>query len=414
MGDFTITTEQQLIKLLLSKEFFDDNKTRVMRSMFPSELADLYDTIVLAHTKYERNITVMEVRELFRVHNPTATRAKRELIAEILNDIQSYAPMGADVAGDVLEKLWQQEIGRRIADLGLSMMEGNPDKIHEIKDLIERSEEGFVSDDDWVPVTTSVREIVRTLDTADCWNFNIASLAKAVRGGRAGEFMIAFARPEVGKTAFYTSLVAGPGGFCAQGATVHIVTNEEPTVNTMERMQSCYTGLSDNELRAQEDEAEEKFNEISTNLRMFDSANIKGSISIEMLGRHCARHKPDIVIVDQLDKLEVSGTFARTDEKLRQVYLKFREICKNHQVFGIGISQASADADNRTNVTYSMMENSKTGKAAEADLIIGIGKRDITDQNDTRRYLSISKNKLTGFHGIIVSNLDTTVHRYTA
>ena len=251
MGDFTITTEQQLIKLLLSKEFFDDNKTRVMRSMFPSELADLYDTIVLAHTKYERNITVMEVRELFRVHNPTATRAKRELIAEILNDIQSYAPMGADVAGDVLEKLWQQEIGRRIADLGLSMMEGNPDKIHEIKDLIERSEEGFVSDDDWVPVTTSVREIVRTLDTADCWNFNIASLAKAVRGGRAGEFMIAFARPEVGKTAFYTSLVAGPGGFCAQGATVHIVTNEEPTVNTMERMQYCYTCLSDNELRAQ-------------------------------------------------------------------------------------------------------------------------------------------------------------------
>ena len=103
MGDFTITTEQQLIKLLLSKEFFDDNKTRVMRSMFPSELADLYDTIVLAHTKYERNITVMEVRELFRVHNPTATRAKRELIAEILNDIQSYAPMGADGAGDVLE-----------------------------------------------------------------------------------------------------------------------------------------------------------------------------------------------------------------------------------------------------------------------------------------------------------------------
>jgi len=385
-----------------------------MRSMFPPELADLYDTIVLAHEKYERDVGVLELRELFRVHNPTATRAKRELIADILDDIQAYAPIGKDVAGDVLEKLWQQEIGRRIADMGLAMMEGNPEKLYEIKDLIEKSEDGFVSDDDWVPVTTSVREIVRTLDTADCWNFNIASLAKVVRGGRAGEFMIAFARPEVGKTAFYTSLVAGPDGFCSQGANVHIVTNEEPTVNTMERMQSCYTGLSDDELRAQEDDAEEKFNEIGSNLRMFDSASVKVPISVEMLDRHCARHKPDIVIVDQLDKLEVSGTFSRTDEKLRQIYLKFREICKKHQVFGIGISQASADADNKTNVTYSMMENSKTGKAAEADLIIGIGKRDITDQNDTRRYLSVSKNKLTGFHGIIVSNLDTTVHRYTA
>ena len=126
-------------------------------------------------------------------------------------------------------------------------------------------------------------------------------------------------------------------------------------------------------------------------------------------------NKPDILIIDQLDKLNVSGTFARTDEKLREIYLKFREICKRHDVFGIGISQASADAENKTNVTYAMMENSKTGKAAEADLIIGIGKSDITDnQRYSRRYLTISKNKLTGFHGNIVCNLETATSRYTA
>ncbi len=119
-----------------------------MRSMFPTELADLYDTIVLAHEKYERDVDVLELRELFRVHNPTATRAKRELIADILDDIQAYAPMGKDVASDVLEKLWQQEIGRRIADMGLAMMEGNPEKLYEIKDLIEKSENGFAPDDD--------------------------------------------------------------------------------------------------------------------------------------------------------------------------------------------------------------------------------------------------------------------------
>ena len=121
-----------------------------------------------------------------------------------------------------------------------------------------------------------------------------------------------------------------------------------------------------------------------------------------------------MLIVDQLDKINVSGTFARTDEKLREIYLKFREICKRHDLFGIGISQASAEAENRTSVTYAMMENSKTRKAAEADLIIGIGKSDITDNNDSRRYLTISKNKLTGFHGNIVCNLETDTSRYTA
>ena len=382
-----------------------------MRSMFPSELADLYDTIVDGHDKYDRNLTVVEVRELFRVNNPTATRAKRELLAEILDDISAYAPIGEDVAQDVLTKMWQQEVGRRIADMGLAMMEGNPEKIHEIKELIERSEDGFVpEDEDDAPISTDLDELLEYDSLANCWEFNIPSLSRAVRGGRAGEFMIAFARPEVGKTAFYVSLAVAPNGFCAQGADVHIITNEEPAKRTMIRAMSAYTGFSKEQLYMHREQAKQKFTEIQANIIMRD----KVDASVEWLNKYCERHKPDIVIIDQLDKLDVMGTFARTDEKLRQIYLKFREVCKRHDVFGIGISQASADAENRTNVTYAMMENSKTGKAAEADLIIGIGKQDITDNNDTRRYLTISKNKLTGFHGNIVCNLETDTSRYTA
>ena len=47
-------------------------------------------------------------------------------------------------------------------------------------------------------------------------------------------------------------------------------------------------------------------------------------------------------------------------------------------------------------------------------IVIGIGKSDVTDNDDNRRYLTISKNKLTGFHGNIVCNLDTSLSRYTA
>ena len=381
-----------------------------MRTMFPSELADLYDTIVDGHDKYDRNLTVGEVRELYRVNNPTATRAKRELLAEILDDISAYAPMGEDVAQDVLTKLWQQEVGRRIADMGLAMMEGTPEKIHEIKELIEKSENGFVPDDDIEPITTSVEELLEYEANENCWEFNIPTLAKAVRGGKGGEFMIGFARPEIGKTAFYVSLAMAPNGFCAQGANVHIITNEEPAKRTMLRAVMAYTGYSREQIYMNRSHASEKFTEIAPNITMLDNVDA----SIEWLNKYCASKKPDILIIDQLDKLNVSGTFARTDEKLREIYLKFREICKRHDVFGIGISQASADAENKTNVTYAMMENSKTGKAAEADLIIGIGKSDITDNNDSRRYLTISKNKLTGFHGNIVCNLETATSRYTA
>jgi replicative DNA helicase len=306
--------------------------------------------------------------------------------------------------------MWQQEIGRNIADLGLAIMEGSPEKLHDIKSLIEKSEKGFVPEDELTPVTTDVNTLLEHVDNEDCWEFNIPSLSKSVRGGKAGEFMIAFARPEIGKTAFYVSLVASPNGFCSQGADVHIITNEEPARRTMLRAVSAYTGFTEKDIYNNRSQASEKFTEISANITMIDNVDA----SIEWLDKYCQENTPDILIVDQLDKINVTGTFARTDEKLRSIYTKYREICKRHDLFGIGISQASADAEGKTNVTYAMMENSKTGKAAEADLIIGIGKSDVTDNDDKRRYLTVSKNKLTGFHGRVVCNLDTEMSRYTA
>ena len=402
--------EQQLIKLLMHREFFNANKHRVMRSMFPNELGDLYDVIMDSHTNYERDLSSQEVREIYRVSNPTATRAKRDAVAEVLSDIEHLPNIGTDVATDVLNKMWQQEIGRNIADLGLAIMEGSPEKLHDIKSLIEKSEKGFVPEDELTPVTTDVNTLLEHVDNEDCWEFNIPSLSKSVRGGKAGEFMIAFARPEIGKTAFYVSLVASPNGFCSQGANVHIITNEEPARRTMLRAVSAYTGFTEKDIYNNRSQASEKFTEISANITMIDNVDA----SIEWLDKYCQENTPDILVVDQLDKINVTGTFARTDEKLRSIYTKYREICKRHNLFGIGISQASADAEGKTNVTYAMMENSKTGKAAEADLIIGIGKSDVTDNDDKRRYLTVSKNKLTGFHGRVVCNLDTEMSRYTA
>ena len=378
--------------------------------MFPEELSDLYDTIVTGHKQYERDLTVSEVRELFKVHNPTITRAKHQVISDMLTDIHNIPAIGKDVAKDVLQKIWQQEIGRNIADMGLAIMEGSPEKIADVKRLVEKSEEGFVPDDDVEPVTTDLDTLLEFTKNEDGWHFNIPSLSKVVRGGKAGEFMITFARPEIGKTAFYVSLVASPNGFCCQGADVHIITNEEPARRTMLRAVSAYTGYDEHNIFVHKKQAKEKFAEIAANITMIDNVDA----SIEWLDKYCANKKPHIIVVDQLDKLNVMGSFARTDEKLREIYTKFREVCKRRDVFGIGVSQASADAEARTNVTYAMMENSKTGKAAEADLIIGIGKSDVTDNNDSRRYLTISKNKLTGFHGNIVCNLNTDLSRYTA
>ena len=93
-----------------------------------------------------------------------------------------------------------------------------------------------------------------------------------------------------------------------------------------------YTGYDEHNIFVHKKQAKEKFAEIAANITMIDNVDA----SIEWLDKYCANKKPHIIVVDQLDKLNVMGSFARTDEKLREIYTKFREVCKRRDVFGIG------------------------------------------------------------------------------
>ena len=82
------------------------------------------------------------------------------------------------------------------------------------------------------------------------------------------------------------------------------------------------------------------------------------------------------------------------------------------------MSQLSADAEGKILLNQSMMEGSRTGKAAEADLMILIAKnppkQEDGDEEDLQRHLNIVKNKLSGWHGVITCQLDYQVGRYEA
>jgi len=62
-----------------------------------------------------------------------------------------------------------------------------------------------------------------------------------------------------------------------------------------------------------------------------------------------------------------------------------------------------------------MMEGSRTGKAAEADLMILIGKAPSVEGQEESpiRNINVVKNKLTGWHGIINVELDYLTARYS-
>ena len=341
------------------------------------------------------------------VFNPALTRAAKEKFNELLIDIKEVEEPNKEIAKDIMRILYDRDLAQRIAVEATEIFNGKEANFSEISSMIDRHKSGI--DDDKIPaVTNNITEVINLLDVTTKWKFNIPVLKENVGGIGDGNLMIAFARPETGKTAFWVSLCTGPNGFAAQGAKVHAFINEEPAIRTQMRAISCYTGMTRDEIVQDKEVTQEIWGEIKDNISMFDTVDW----SIEDIDAHCEKHKPDIIVIDQLDKINITGTYARTDEKLRQVYTSVREIAKRRECAIIAISQASAEAHNRNSISFNQMENSKTGKAAEADLIIGIGRNSNTDTENKIRTLCVSKNKINGYHGEPVCTIRRDISRY--
>lgn len=403
--------EKKLIQLLLLKEFWEQHKGRVIRTMFPEELASVYDTIVNAHEKYGRSISFDEMKALYRINNPTMTRTARNSIEELFVDIEHEPPIGIDVAHDVLSHMWQSETGRRIADIGVKIMEHTESSLEPLVTLIERTRDDFLPVEETAAVTDDIDSILDDEDAAGKWRFNIREVSRRIPGVSPGDFAVIFARPETGKTASWVSFAAGPDGWARQGARVHAIVNEEKGTRTKLRLASAWTGMTKEEMFADRDKMRALWASARGRIVMRDD----DTYTMDRLEMYAKRHRPDVLVIDQLDKISVSGSFARDDQRLREVYLRARSIGKRYDCAVFGISQASADAEGKTRLHYSMMESSKTGKAAEADLIMGIGKHPLQegqDEEDDTRFITLSKNKISGWHGVVICHLDGKLSRF--
>lgn len=402
--------QTSLLKSLLNSEFYEANKGRVKKAMFDERYSKIYAMIAEAHSKYSHDLSPTDILALWRAYNPAATRTDAELTQDTVLSIVEAEDLSPSVASDVIENLWKQETGREIANIGIALSEGNYDAMNTLKRLLERVENGYDQDEFGDPVTDDLYELLATASDEARYSFNIDSLKRQVYGIGPAEFMVAFARPECGKSTFVVSLCAGPNGFCQQGAKVLYLGNEEAVRRTKLRAVQAWSGMTKEEIQDNPDLAATRFLAIRDRLIMKDAQEW----DLDKVDRYVSMIKPDVLVIDQLDKVNLSQSFASGHEKLRELYRQGRELAKRHECALLAVSQASAEAEGRTRLDFSMMEGSKTGKAAEADLIIGIGKHAASEDDapDTMRFLNVTKNKLSGWHGVIPCNIQAEIGRY--
>ena len=399
--------EKELINLLLKKDFYEENKGRVTKEMFTNGTGNLYETISRAHDDSEKDLSLEEVSTLHtEVYNPALTRTAKENFSSLINEIKEQEIPNKKIAGNILKAMHKRNIAQQIAVAATEIYNGKDQDLSFIQSFIDQSNETDKQQYDYI--TSDITNLIDSLKDNTKWKFNLHPLKEKVNGVGEGNLLVIFARPESGKTAFWVNLVSGIDGFASQGAKVCALINEEPAIRTQMRLINAHTGMTFEEIREDTKKAKEKWSEISNNIKILDTVDW----SLEQVDSFVAKEKPDVVIIDQLDKVYVSGNFSRTDERLRAIYTGAREIAKRRNCCVIAISQASADASGKLDITFDMMENSKTGKAAEADVIIGVGFRNKLDTDKELRSLAVSKNKITGWHGMIPCIIIPELSRY--
>jgi|TARA_R110000751_G_scaffold23750_1_gene65422 replicative DNA helicase len=406
--------ELALLRTLMDKDFYANHRgIRTPDKLFTKDVRKIKNTIDYAMETYEKNLTVPELEGLFFTHNATITTANKETYKSLFQKIDRQEPMSEAIAEEVLGKLFQQVVGEEIANLGFDYVNGTQTSLEPMRKILSDYQDDFMPNlkIDWGDI--SIDNLLQANDIQSKWRFNIPSLTSRVEGISGGHLVIVGARPNTGKTSFHASLLGGPKGFASQGAKCIVLCNEEAYERVGARYLSAATSMSMEEVKGNYALAASRYEPVRENINLYDSTG-KDMAWVEAIIK---AYQPDIVVLDMGDKFS-SKTSDKSDVYLKEAAIHARNIAKQHDCAVIWMSQLSAVAEGKVYVDQSMMEGSKTGKAAEADLMILISKNpqvEGADEQDTQRHLNIAKNKLKGgWHGVVHCELDGERSQYQA
>jgi hypothetical protein len=404
--------ELSLIRSLMDKNFYDEHRgAKCPDRIFSKDVQKIKKSIDLAMDRYERTVTPDEIEALFISNNPSMSTAQKQAYISLFAQIKKETALGTDIAQEVLSKLFQQVVGEEIANLGFDYVNGTKSTLEHVRFILEQYSDDFTPNlnVEWDDIDMDT--LLSKNDLEARWTFNIPSLTRKVEGVNAGHLIEIGARPNTGKTSFHASLIASPNGFAHQGANCIVLCNEEGYHRVGARYLTASTGMEMREIKANPSKARDLYAPVKDKIKIKDATG-RDMSWVESV---CKAYKPDVVLLDMGDKFARTGGFARHDEALKANAIHARQIAKQHNCAVFYMSQLSAEAEGKVILNQAMMEGSRTGKAAEADLMILIAKNPQVEgqgEEDAQRHLNIVKNKLTGWHGSVHCNLNYMTARY--
>lgn len=218
-----------------------------------------------------------------------------------------------------------------------------------------------------------------------------------------GTHLLAYARPETGKSAF---CITNACGFAKDGRKVLYVGNEDPYQMMLLRIISRLTGMTreriqQNQARAYQLAMDRGYNNIAM-------ASMAGG-SFRDIRYLIEKYEPEIVILDQLHNIHAGKSLTKV-ERLEWLTNEARETGKRYGTTMLSVTQAGESAANKSVLDMEDVYFSNVAIQQGVDVMIGIGGTEADKVNNVR-YLSLCKNKITGRHEAIQVGIQPELSR---
>ena len=382
--------EFSLIKLLLERTIFL-NYGHYVGVISNRELQKIFYTLVELHKGGKDSYSIEELELCFLASYPSLKDSERALFNILFKKIEL-----ADADRGLVEKYFKslktKEKARQIAILALDVSEGRDGAtIESLQDAINGLEVGVGIEDEIEFVSTSLQYLLEEEVYLPGLTWRLAGLNQSIGPIRKGNLIHIFGRVETGKSALWISEVTHMVKQLPEDETALIFFNEEGGRDIVYRLYSAMLGKTYNEVLENPEQSEEEFNRQGGDRIRFVDRPVLIKEEMESIIKLV---NPGLIIIDNIDKVKAFTETDRRDLSLGEIYKWARTTAKTYCPV-ICVAQADATAHNRKWLDESMMADSKVGKPAELDVIIGIGRTN-KEGFDNTRHIHIPKNKLRG------------------
>jgi len=383
--------EKKIIKLFCEdKELFTKYYRYVNINYIKINYSNIYKLFIIInnyYTKYNNNTITKDDLNIIYNSNYLLKDSERKELDLLLDDIYSLDTSNKEIIIQLLEEQRRRSLAGDVAKLALDVEEGSK-AVEELLDMFSKFEHQEIEINQAAPIEMNLKNLYDSQVETPGLRWRLKFLNQSLGSLRKGDFGFIFARPETGKTTFLASEITHMA--TQTEGDILWFCNEEQAKKVGIRTFQASLGIQTNSLWSDLDRNQKVYDsKVGNRIKIFDFEDSHKASRIEEVIKS---YNPALIIFDQLDK--VKGFKAeRKDLELAASYQWARDLAK-HYAPVIGVSQASGEAEGKLWLSMDMIDGSKTGKAAEADWILGIGKD--SDNTSRSRYFSICKNKLIG------------------